>query len=185
MIKFIRSVAIGLLILMACLVLLSFVDSFNEDNLSDAIPAKESISTVSLSLKGLSESSHYADGQITVGPAQQHFAKPSDPDKIYTPHTPGTVGDIYYSDAFYLLGGDRLRIIIYADTPQDAGFGFSVYRYASGEEKRIPSAYSTERIGTSFVTIVDINLDETGQFQFVLWNKTDLSQKYSLIFYLR
>ncbi|AGG05696.1 hypothetical protein [Dehalococcoides mccartyi] len=183
MIKFIRSVATGLLIIMAGLALLSWVSLSETDDSFDNIPAKESIRPVALSLSGLTTAIHYADGYITIRP-QKSAATPYDQSDLYSPHIPGTENDTYYSDAFYLLGGDRLKIIIYTDTPQDAGFGFTIYRYTNGERKFSGLSYTTDRSGTGYVTIVNMDIAETGQFQFVLWNKTNLSQKCGLIFYL-
>lgn len=192
MIKFIRSVATGLLIIMAGLALLNWVNSSESDNPISStvtyIPAKSSILQSPLSLDSLKTSARYADGYVFLDfydPYRlSNYLNKYDYSETHQPYAEGERYGMYFSDVFYLVPGDNLKIVIYSDVPLGTDLACEISEYKNNGVSGSTPAYTVERYENGYRAIISCHATESGEYQFKLWHRDkSQSERCAIVFY--
>ncbi|AGG05897.1 hypothetical protein [Dehalococcoides mccartyi] len=189
--RLIQAVLLAIMLIFTWNAVAYFANSADSDDSTPAvrpIPTRQSILQSPLTLDGLKTSGRYADGYVVLdfydSYRLENYLNKYDYSETHQPYDAGSRYGMYFSDVFYLVPGDNLKIVIYSDVPLGQDLDCEITEYTNYGPVGMTPAYNVERYENGYRAVLSCHATESGTYQFKLWHQDKTAfKRCSIVFY--
>ncbi|WP_303677880.1 hypothetical protein [Dehalococcoides mccartyi] len=191
LVKLIQAVLLVIMLIFAGNAVIYFANSADSDDSTPTfrpIPTRQSILQSPLILDGLKTSGRYADGYVFLDVYDSYrlvnYLNKYDYSETHQSYDAGSRYGMYFSDVFYLVPGDNLKIVIYSDVPLGQDLDCEITEYTNYGPVDMTPAYNVERYENGYRAVLSCHATESGTYQFKLWHQDKTaSKRCAIVFY--